>query len=114
MNRGRILESWRRQRSEGRLLTGGPGGPDFLTVSNVDRLALPAARSIAGVLPIGDANALSLAAARERVPQAGQTPLIAGICATDPLRLLDKFLLEVRAAGVAGVENFPSVGVFDG
>lgn len=114
MNRGRILEAWRRKRAGGQTLAGGRGGPDYLVVSNEDRLELKGARGIAGLLPLGDANALSLASAKERVPAAGSTPVIAGVCATDPLRLMDKFLQEMKAAGVAGVQNRPSVGLIDG
>ena len=110
MNRGKILEVWRGKRP----LTGGKDGPDFITVSNEDRIGLKNARGIAGLLPLGDANALSLESARERVPKAGSTPVLAGVCATDPLRLMDKFLREMKAAGVAGVQNVPSVGLIDG
>lgn len=114
MNRGEILEGWRHARAEGRPLTGGRGGPDFIVVSNVDRFEALGARGVAGLLPLGDANAVSLQAARDRVIKAGAIPVIAGVCATDPLRLMDKFLQEVKAAGVAGVQNVPSVGLIDG
>jgi predicted TIM-barrel enzyme len=107
MNRGRIVEAWRRKRP----LTGGTNGPDFIVVSNQDKLAVKGA---AALLPLGDANALSLESAKERIPKAGTTPVIAGVCATDPLRLLDKFLQELKAAGVSGVQNAPSVGLIDG
>jgi len=110
MNRGKILEAWRRKKP----LTGGREGPDFITVSNEDRINLKNARGLAGLLPLGDANALSLESARERVPKAGSTPVLAGVCATDPLRLMDKFLREMKAAGVAGIQNVPSVGLIDG
>jgi predicted TIM-barrel enzyme len=114
MNRGKILEAWRRKRSGGAYVTGGRGGPDFLTVSNEDKIRLPNARGIGGLLPLGDANALSLESAKERVPGAGGVPVLAGVCATDPLRLMDKFLQEMKAAGVSGVQNRPSVGLIDG
>lgn len=107
MNRGKILEAWRRKRP----LTGGADGADFIVVSNLDKLAVKGA---AALLPLGDANALSLQSAKERIPRAGATPVIAGVCATDPLRLMDKFLQELKAAGVAGVQNAPSVGLIDG
>jgi len=107
MNRGKVLEAWRRKRP----LTGGANGPDFIVVSNQDKLQ---AKGAATLLPLGDANALSLQSAKERLPQAGSTPVIAGVCATDPLRLMDKFLQEMKAAGVAGVQNSPSVGLIDG
>jgi predicted TIM-barrel enzyme len=107
LNRGKILEAWQRKRP----LTGGAAGGDFIVVSNLDQLAVKGA---AALLPLGDANALSLQSAKERIPKAGTTPVIAGVCATDPLRLMDKFLLELKRAGVAGVQNAPSVGLIDG
>jgi predicted TIM-barrel enzyme len=107
LNRGKILEAWRRKRP----LTGGANGGDFIVVSNLDKLAV---RGAAALLPLGDANALSLQSAMERIPKAGTTPVIAGVCATDPLRLMDKFLQELKKAGVAGVQNAPSVGLIDG
>jgi predicted TIM-barrel enzyme len=107
MNRGKIVEAWRRKRP----ITGGADGPDFIVVSNQDQLKMKGA---AALLPLGDANALSLQSAKERVARAGSTPVIAGVCATDPLRLMDKFLQELKAAGVAGVQNAPSVGLIDG
>jgi predicted TIM-barrel enzyme len=114
MNRGKVLEAWRRKRSAGQPIVGGRGGPDFLVVSNEDKLNLPGARGLAGLLPLGDANALSLQSARERIPSAGSVPVIAGVCATDPLRLMDKFLQELKGAGVSGIQNAPSVGLIDG
>jgi predicted TIM-barrel enzyme len=114
MNRGKVLEAWRRKRAAGQRIVGGRTGPDFLFVSNEDKLRLPGARGIAGLLPLGDANALSLQGARERVPNAGGVPVIAGVCATDPLRLMDKFLQELRGVGVSGIQNAPSVGLIDG
>lgn len=114
MNRGKILEAWRRKRSAGELLSGGRSGGDFILVSNEDKLKLRGATGLAGLLPLGDANALSLAALKERAASAGGLPLIAGVCGTDPLRLMDKFLQEMKAAGAAGIQNFPSVGLIDG
>jgi predicted TIM-barrel enzyme len=102
MNRGKILETWRQKRSAGQPITGGRGGPDFISVSNEDKLDLQGARRIAGLLPLGDANALSLLAATERLAKAGPTPVLAGVCATDPLRLMDRFLQEIKAAGIDG------------
>ena len=114
MNRGKILDAWRKKRAAGQWISGGRSGPDFVSVSNEDKLELKGARGIAGLLPLGDANALSLASAKERLPKVGGTPLIAGVCATDPLRLMDKFLQELKSAGAAGVQNAPSVGLIDG
>jgi predicted TIM-barrel enzyme len=114
MNRGKILDAWRKKRAAGEWIRGGRGGPDFLSVSNEDKLELRGAKGIAGLLPLGDANALSLESAKERLAKGGATPVIAGVCATDPLRLMDKFLQEMKTAGVAGVQNAPSVGLIDG
>jgi predicted TIM-barrel enzyme len=114
MNRGKILEAWRKKRASGAPILGGPMGPDFITVSNYEQLSPTPATPLAGLLPLGDANALSLSGAKERVPKAGATPVIAGVCATDPLRLMDQFLQELKAVGVSGVQNRPSVGLIDG
>jgi predicted TIM-barrel enzyme len=112
MNRGKILEAWRGKINSGATVKGGPLGPDFVVVSNADKLGVKDAVPLAALLPIGDANALSLAAAKER--SWGPLPVIAGVCATDPLRMMDKFLLDMKAAGIAGVQNRPSVGGIDG
>src|SRR5262245_15350359 len=114
MNRGKVLEGWRRKRAAGQPLVGGRSGPDFIVVSNEDKLGMPGPRGVAGLLPLGDANALSLQSAREQAAKAAGTPLIAGVCATDPLRLMDKFLQEMKGAGAVGVQNIPSVGLIDG
>lgn len=112
MNRGKILDVWRRKIFDGALVKGGPIGPDYVLVTNVDRLGAQSSPLLAGLLPIGDANGLSLAAAKDRA--SGPMPVIAGVCATDPLRMMENFLQEIKACGVAGVQNFPSVGVIDG
>jgi predicted TIM-barrel enzyme len=112
MNRGKLLELWRSKVDAGTPVKGGPQGPDFVLVSNVDKLNVKSAPAVAAFLPIGDANALSQAAAKERVW--GPVPVVAGVCATDPLRLMDNFLLDMKATGVVGVENAPSVGLIDG
>ncbi|HLY08076.1 MAG TPA: phosphoenolpyruvate hydrolase family protein [Planctomycetota bacterium] len=112
MNRGKILELWQLKSSGGTPVKGGPQGPDFVVVSNVDRLNVQSDAAIAAFLPIGDANALSQEAAKDRVW--GPIPVIAGVCATDPLRIMDNFLGDIKATGVLGVQNTPSVGLIDG
>jgi predicted TIM-barrel enzyme len=114
MNRGKILEAWGKKRAGGSPIHGGPDGPDFITVSNLYPFGGTPTAALAGLLPLGDANALSLSGAKDRVAKAGSTPVIAGVCATDPLRMMDKFLQEMQAVGVAGVQNRPSVGLIDG
>jgi len=105
MNRAKILEAWRKKRAAGTLLQGGPGGPDFIVTSTV---------GVASLLPLCDANALSIESTKTRVAAAGSTPVLAGVCATDPLRLMETFLQEIKAAGAVGVQNNPSVGLIDG
>ena len=112
MKRGKILELWRQKSGSGTPVKGGPQGPDFVVVSNADKLNVKTGLPVAAFLPIGDANALSQEAAKERVW--GPIPVIAGVCATDPLRMMDNFLLDMKSTGVAGVQNTPSVGLVDG
>jgi predicted TIM-barrel enzyme len=114
MIRGKILDAWRKKRASGQRIAGGRSGPDFFSVSNEDKLRLPRSRGIGGLLPIGDANALTFESARERMAQAGGVPVLAGVCASDPLRLMKHFLKEIREAGVAGIQNAPTVGLIDG
>src|SRR6187431_1018486 len=66
------------------------------------------------MLPYGDANAIVLDMAREVLPIVQRTPVLAGVCGTDPFRLMPRFLREVRDAGFSGVQNFPTVGLIDG
>ncbi|HEV3026446.1 MAG TPA: phosphoenolpyruvate hydrolase family protein [Planctomycetota bacterium] len=114
MNRGKLLEAWRKKRASGAMLQGGPTGPDYFTATHLDQLGIRDASRLAGLLPLGDANALSLERTKERVATAGGTPVLAAVCATDPLRMMEMFLQEIKAAGAAGVENSPSVGLVDG
>jgi len=111
MNRGKLLELWRSKVDAGTSVKGGPLGPDFVVVSNADKLTVKAALPVAAMLSIGDANLLSQAAAKERVW--GPIPVIAGVCATDPLRMMDNFLQAMKATGVVGVQKRPSVGLID-
>ena len=106
MNRAKVLESWRKKRAAGTLLKGGPAGADYVTVA-------PAAAP-AGLLPLADANATSIEATKARVSSSDGTPVVAAVCATDPLRMMEAFLHEIKAAGAVGVQNAPSVGLVDG
>jgi predicted TIM-barrel enzyme len=65
-------------------------------------------------MPYGDANAIVMEMAAEVLPVVKHTPVLAGVCATDPFRRMDRFLDQVKAAGFAGVQNFPTVGLIDG
>jgi predicted TIM-barrel enzyme len=70
--------------------------------------------SLAGMMPYGDANAIVMDMAREVLPVLKHTPVLAGVCGTDPFRVMKLFLRDVDAAGFSGVQNFPTVGLFDG
>jgi predicted TIM-barrel enzyme len=66
------------------------------------------------MMPYGDANAIVLEMAGEVLPVVTRTPVLAGLCGTDPFRLMDRFLAEIEVVGFAGVQNFPTVGLIDG
>jgi predicted TIM-barrel enzyme len=70
--------------------------------------------SLSGLMPYGDANQIVLDMAREVLPIVRNTPVLAGVCGTDPFRLMKPFLREVQSAGFSGVQNFPTVGLIDG
>src|SRR6202043_609763 len=70
--------------------------------------------SISGMMPYGDANAIVMDMVREVLPVVRHTPVLAGVCGTDPFRVMKLFLREVDRAGFSGVQNFPTVGLFDG
>jgi predicted TIM-barrel enzyme len=90
------------------------GGADLIIVYNSGRYRMAGRGSLAGMMPYGDANAIVMEMGREVLPVARETPVLAGVCGTDPFRLMDVFLREVKAAGFAGVQNFPTVGLIDG
>jgi predicted TIM-barrel enzyme len=70
--------------------------------------------SLSGMMPYGDANQIVMDMAREVLPIVGRTPVLAGVCGTDPFRIMKRFLRDVQAAGFSGVQNFPTVGLIDG
>ena len=70
--------------------------------------------SLAGLMPYGNANDVVVSMAAEILPVVQHTPVIAGVCASDPFRSIPKFLGELRELGFAGVQNFPTVGLIDG
>ena len=90
------------------------GGIDLIVIYNSGRFRMGGRGSLAGMMPYGDANAIVMDMAREVLPVATRTPVLAGVCGTDPFRLMPLFLKEVQAAGFSGVQNFPTVGLFDG
>jgi predicted TIM-barrel enzyme len=90
------------------------GGVDLIIIYNSGRYRMAGRGSLAGLMPYGDANAIVMEMAGEVLTIVEDTPVLAGVCATDPFRQMGKFLQEVKAIGFAGVQNFPTVGLIDG
>ena len=90
------------------------GGADLIIIYNSGRYRMAGRGSLAGLMPYGDANAIVMEMGSEVLPIVRRTPVLAGVCGTDPFRLMDRFLDQVQAAGFAGVQNFPTVGLIDG
>jgi predicted TIM-barrel enzyme len=126
VNRAEVLSALREQVAQGRPVIGAgagtglsakcaqDGGADLIIIYNSGRYRMAGRGSLAGMMPYGDANAIVMDMAREVLPVARRTPVLAGVCGTDPFRLMPRFLAEVQAAGFAGVQNFPTVGLIDG
>lgn len=89
-------------------------GLDFIVVYNSGRYRMAGRSSMAGLMPYGDANAIVMEMGAEILPVATRIPVLAGVCGTDPFRLMPQFLRGVREAGFSGVQNYPTVCLFDG
>jgi predicted TIM-barrel enzyme len=121
-----ILKKLYRQAEEGVPIIGGgagtgisakteeAGGIDLIVIYNTGRYRMAGRVSITGLFAYGDANAIMMEMAGEVLPVVKHTPVLAGVNATDPFRLMPVFLNEVQQAGFSGVQNFPTVGLFDG
>nr|XP_023923734.1 uncharacterized protein LOC112035133 isoform X2 [Quercus suber] len=90
------------------------GGIDLIVLYNSGRFRMAGRGSLAGLLPFADANAIVLDMANEVLPVVKKVPVLAGVCATDPFHRMDYFLKQVESIGFSGVQNFPTVGLFDG
>ena len=90
------------------------GGVDLIIIYNSGRFRMAGRGSLAGTMPYGDANAIVMDMAGEVLTVVEDTPVLAGVCGTDPFRQMEIFLQEVEAIGFAGVQNFPTVGLIDG
>lgn len=124
--REEILEKLHAKVARGEVLVGGgagtgisakcaeAGGIDLLVVYNSGRFRMGGRGSLAGMMPYGDANGIVMELAREVLPVVRRTPVVAGVCGTDPFRIMKLFLAEIDAAGFSGVQNFPTVGLIDG
>ena len=125
-SRTSILKRFRDKIAAGRPIIGGgagtgisakfeeAGGIDLIVIYNSGRFRMAGHGSLAGLMPYGDANAIVMEMADEVLPVVKNTPVLAGVCGTDPMRQMDRFLRQVQEAGFAGVQNFPTVGLIDG
>ena len=124
--RSTILEKFRAMIERGEPIVGGgagtglsakceeAGGIDLIVIYNSGRYRMAGRGSLAGLMPYGDANAIVVEMAAEVLPVVKKTPVLAGVCATDPFRLMDVFLDDLKRIGFSGVQNFPTVGLIDG
>jgi predicted TIM-barrel enzyme len=90
------------------------GGADLIIIYNSGRYRMAGRGSLAGLMPYGDANKIVMEMASEVLPVVKRTPVLAGVCGTDPFRRMEVFLLELKRLGFAGIQNFPTVGLIDG
>ena len=90
------------------------GGIDLIVIYNSGRYRMAGRGSLAGLLAYGDANQIVVEMAAEVLPVVQRTPVLAGVNGTDPFRLMDVFLGQLKSMGFAGVQNFPTVGIIDG
>ncbi len=90
------------------------GGIDLIVLYNSGRYRMAGRGSLAGLLAYGDANQIVVDMASEVLPVVKRTPVLAGVNGTDPFRVMDVFLDDLKRIGFAGVQNFPTVGLIDG
>ncbi|MEU9023600.1 phosphoenolpyruvate hydrolase family protein [Actinomadura sp. NPDC048394] len=126
MNRRTVLERLRASVAQGKPVIGAgagtglsakcaeAGGVDLIIIYNSGRYRMAGRGSLAGLLPYGDANQIVVEMASEVLPVVRDTPVLAGVCGTDPFRVMPVFLDQLKAMGFAGVQNFPTVGLYDG
>ncbi len=125
-SRDECLQRLRGQATAGKPIIGGgagtglsakcaeAGGIDLIIIYNSGRFRMAGRGSLSGMMPYGDANQIVIDMAREVLPIVQRTPVLAGVCGTDPFRIMKRFLRDVQAAGFSGVQNFPTVGLIDG
>jgi len=90
------------------------GGVDLIIIYNSGRYRMAGRGSLAGLMPYGDANGIVVEMASEVLPVVKDTPVLAGVCGTDPFRLMPVFIKQLKEMGFSGVQNFPTVGLIDG
>ena len=94
--------------------SGEAGGVDLIIIYNSGRYRMAGRGSLAGLLPYGDANGIVVEMGSEVLPVVKEVPVLAGVCGTDPFRMMDVFLKQLKEQGFSGVQNFPTVGLIDG
>ena len=126
MNRDQALARLRATRATGRAIIGAgagtglsakcaeAGGADLIIIYNSGRFRMAGRGSLSGLMPYGDANEIVVDMAREVLPIVRETPVLAGVCGTDPFRMMDIFVPELARIGFSGIQNFPTVGLIDG
>src|SRR5271157_5859301 len=123
--RSAILQRFHEKVRSGRPLIGGAGtglsakceeagGIDLIVIYNSGRFRMAGRGSLAGLMPYGNANSIVKEMAYEVLTAVHHTPVLAGVCATDPFMIPEVFLAELKSLGFAGVQNFPTVGLIDG
>jgi predicted TIM-barrel enzyme len=126
LSRSAILEKLRRKMASGQPIIGGgagtgisakceeAGGIDLIVIYNSGRFRMAGRGSLSGLMPYGNANQIVLEMAREVLTAVDHTPVLAGVCGTDPFMIRDHLLAELKSLGFAGIQNFPTVGLIDG
>lgn len=124
--RKEIIENFKKEREIGNILLGvgagtgitakssEAGGADMLIIYNSGRFRMAGRGSLSGLLPFGDANKIVVEMGGEVLPVVKDIPVLAGVCGTDPFRIMDVYLKELKDMGFSGVQNFPTVGLIDG
>jgi len=126
MTRAEIVEQFRQQIASGKILLGvgagtgitakssEAGGADMLIIYNSGRFRMAGRGSLSGLLAYGDANQIVVEMGAEVLPVVKNVPVLAGVCGTDPFRVMDVYLKTLKEMGFSGVQNFPTVGLIDG
>lgn len=124
--RAEILERFKQQIKAGKILVGvgagtgitakssEAGGADMLIIYNSGRFRMAGRGSLSGLLSYGDANQIVVEMGAEVLPVVKHTPVLAGVCGTDPFRVMPYYLRQLKEMGFNGVQNFPTVGLIDG
>lgn len=126
LSRSEILDRFHKRINGGQILLGvgagtgitakssEAGGADIFVIYNSGRFRMAGRGSLAGLLPYGDANQIVVEMGAEVLPVVKDTPVLAGVCGTDPFRVMKKYLQQLKEQGFNGVQNFPTVGLIDG